>query len=444
MTETSLYVGAGDYQIVTGGKKINLTALLTTCTGVALYDRIAGVGGLCHILLPDSPGHDYSWAPKVYATSCLNLLLADLLKAGGKISRMEAVVAGGCLPFPCSRQDINLDIGGRTRECVNRFLACNNIPIAHSKTGGCFGMALNFDTSSWQATIKPINKDRGRTEKPPAAPDFSQIKKDIAHLRPIPQVALKILRLMADEDYQLSEIAGELSLDQVLSAKVISFCNSPFIGFPAKIDSIERAVLLLGESHLLEIILTTSLKDFYNQKEGSYSLIRGGLFRHSLVVASLIKIISNYNKKINKQAAYTAGLLHDIGKVVLDQYVSENISLFYDQDEGLASSLINREKELFGTDHHEMGHELAVVWGFPENIKEAISLHHEPARAEHEPELVHAVYLADILATGFLAETNIRVPDDNWFKESINRLGLDLPDIEQIISRVPWDKLDYL
>ncbi len=444
MTRKSIYVGAGDYKIITSSGKHNLLALLGTCTGVALYDRDAGLGGICHILLPDTPGHDYSWAPKVYATSCLTLMFNEMLQAGAAPAEMEAVVAGGSLPFPCSRQDINLDIGGRTRESVYQFLAYHGIPVTESKTGGCSGMTLTLAPPNWQATISLFEGLEEHTGIPPILPDKTRLRKEIIHLNPVPQIALKILRMFSEEDYQLSEIIRELRLDQVLSAKVISFCNTPYIGAPGRINSIERAALLLGETHLLEIILSTSMENFYNQKKGGYSLVRGGLYKHALATAHLAEIISRYNKNMDRHLAYTAGLLHDIGKVVLDQYVAENISLFYDQESCTTGGLIDKEQELFGTDHQETGHELARLWSLPAALEEAISLHHEPQQAHSNPDLVDTVYLANLLVSGVLAGTNLETPANCDSTGSLARLNLESPDLEEMISLMPWDKLSYL
>jgi len=436
-------VGAGDYLIASSEQQQLVEALLLTCVGVAIYDKVAGVGGLCHILLPDPPEQDNIWQPKSYASSCLALFVDDLLKNGAQFSRLEAVVAGGALGIPFSQYDLNLDIGGRTCECVYRFLKRHAIPVKKSETGGCFGMKICVNTATWHVKIMPFFRTDD-CAKQIAKPTPEKIRDAIINAKSIPQITIKLIRLMHGGNYDMQEIAEEVSRDQVLSAKVISYCNSAFISPHKKIDSIKRATLILGEIRLLEIVISTSLRDFFEKQEGGYSLLRGGLFKHSLAVACLTKVIARKINRLDVQTAYTAGLLHDIGKIVLDQYVAETRPMFYcNQREGVAD-LISIEQEAFATDHQKIGAELAVIWNLPENLGEAASLHHCPEKAEINAELVHAVYLADLLASWFMAGVEIEKINSANLAERMERIGLDLAVIPEIVGKTPWHELMYI
>ncbi|MBU4260834.1 MAG: HDOD domain-containing protein [Proteobacteria bacterium] len=436
-------VSAGDYLIESSGEHRFFEALLLTCVGVAIYDKISGVGGLCHILLPDSPGPESSWQPRSYASSCLALFVDDLLKSGAVHSRLEAVVAGGALGIPFSQYDLNLDIGGRICECVYRFLQAKAIPVRKSETGGCYGMKISLDTSNSHAKITPFFHPED-CAKQIIKPTPEKIRAAIINAKPIPQITIKLIRLLHGENYDMQEIAAEVSRDQVLSAKVISYCNSALISPHKKIDSITRATLILGEIRLLEIVISTSLQDFFEKQEGGYSLVRGGLFRHSLTVANLTKVIARKIPGQNVQAAYTAGLLHDIGKIVLDQYVAATRPMFYcSQREGVAD-LITVEQESFGTDHQKIGAELAVIWNLPENLGEAASLHHYPERAVINPELVHAVYIADLLASWFMAGVEIEKINTEKLAKRMGRIGFDVAVIPEIVGNVPWHEMMYI
>ncbi|MBU0968064.1 MAG: HDOD domain-containing protein [Proteobacteria bacterium] len=436
-------VSAGDYLIESSGESRIFEALLLTCVGVAIYDKISGVGGLCHILLPDSPGPENSWQPRSYASSCLSLFVEDLLKSGAELSKLEAVVAGGALGIPFSQYDMNLDIGGRTCECVYRFLKARAIPVKKSETGGCFGMKISINTATWLSTITPLfNPDDYAKEI--VKPTPQKIRAAIVNAKPIPQITIKLIRLMHEGDYDMREVTAELSCDQVLSAKVISYCNSALISPYRKIDSIARATMLLGEIRLLEIVISTSLQDFFEQQEGGYSLLRGGLFRHSLAVAHLTKVIARKIHGLDVQTAYTAGLLHDIGKIVLDQYVTVTRPMFYCNLRGGVADLISIEREAFATDHQKIGAELAAIWNLPENLGEAVSLHHQPEKAVIDPELVHAVYLADLLASWFMAGVEIEKINTGRLAQRMGRIGLDVSVIPEIVGNTPWYELMYI
>ncbi|MBI5558374.1 MAG: HDOD domain-containing protein [Deltaproteobacteria bacterium] len=436
-------VSAGDYLIESSGRQKTIEALLLTCVGVAIYDRSAGVGGLCHILLPDADGRDTAWQPKSYASSCLALFVDDLLKQGANARGLEAVVAGGALGLPFSRHDLNLDLGGRTCECVYRFLKRHAIPVKKSEAGGCFGMKIRLNCLTWQVEIEHFAQGE-LFPKEIIKPSPIQIRQAIITAKPIPQITLKLIRLLRSGNYDIAGIAQEVSRDQVLSAKVISYCNSAYLNMPEKIDSIERATLLLGEIRLLEIVIVSSLQAFFESQEGGYSLLRGGLFKHSLAVASLTKIIALRKLRNDVATAYTAGLLHDIGKVVLDQYVAESRPMFYNIADERGEDLISVEKEAFATDHQEIAKELAEIWNLPENLREAVSLHHCPEKATCSPELVHAVYIADLLASWFLAGVELEKINTVNLAARLRRIGLEVADIPSIVSQAPWNEFMYL
>lgn len=436
------FVPAGDYMLESSGKSMILETFLGTCVAVAIYDTDSNVGGLCHILLPDSDSHDDSWRPKCYASSALALFVDSLIKNGANQASVTAVVAGGSLGFPFSEHDLHLDIGGRITECVNQFLVRHNIPIIKSETGGCLGMKIRLNTSTWNVDIEQILPTPHTQPETISRPTESQIRDAIVHAKPIPQIALKLIRLLQNESYNLTEIIELFGHEQMLTAKVISYCNTAHIGSKIKIDSIERAVLILGELHLLEILISSSLNSFFDQMEGGYSLVRGGLFKHSLAVAHLAQVIAGKCKQIDPHIAYTAGLLHDIGKVVLDQYVALSKADFYNRDANANKELIHTEQNIFGTDHQKIGKELAKRWNIPENLSEVMSSHHFPENAKIDSDLLYAVYIADIIASWIMAGVELEsLCSTIGFEEKISHLNLKASDITDIIGQVEWNRI---
>lgn len=435
-------VPAGEYSLADNREKTTIAALLLSCVGVAIYDRVTGVGGLCHILLPDPPGNEKPWQPKCYASSSLALFVDDLLRRGADRDRLEAVVAGGALGLPFSRHDMDLDIGGRTADCVNLFLKRHNIPVVSSETGGCSGMKMCLHVPAWEVEVTQlVMGDHESTEI--KKPSRKEIRQAVIMAKPIPQIALKIIRLLQTGNYELATISRELRRDQVLSARVISFCNSAYIGLPGKIDSIERATLILGESRLLQLVISESLKVFFMKQEGGYSLIRGGLYKHALTVGLLTRAIAMAHPLLDEKTAYTAGLLHDIGKIVLDQYVAETRPMFYNLQAHPGQDMTAREKEVFGIDHQEIGRELAEIWNLPDNLRETVSTHHQPEKAGTSPELVHAVSLADLLASWFLTGMELEQIAPANLAHTLKCLHISGDDIQEIMGRVAWAELMY-
>ena len=110
--------------------------------------------------------------------------------------------------------------------------------------------------------MQPIEKQFSGHRKNFRRPTSREIRDVINNVRPIPQIALKITRMIHDDCYNMSEVANEIKQDQIISARVIRLCNSAFIGLKNKIDSIDRAAVILGEKLLLQLVISASLFRF--------------------------------------------------------------------------------------------------------------------------------------------------------------------------------------
>ncbi len=434
------YISAGDFAIEDTKEKL-LVALLGTCVGVALYDKENSIGGIIHLLLPEPSGTSTSWQPENYASMGLPYFIKKLRKSGA--DKLEAVVAGGSLLGPVSKQDMALNIGGRTTEIVSEILKEEDIPVIMSETGGIFGSNLTLSTKTWEAAIKPISPSVNTTDTKKFK-KISQLQLDeaINKTKPIPQIALKVINLIRDDDYNIKNLADEVSRDQVIGATVLKHSNSPVIGAKFKIDSIERALVLLGENHLLEIVISASVDAFYGEQEGGYSLMRGGMFLHALCVANIAKVISSFTGRAEPGTAYTAGLLHDIGKVVLDQYIARSLPQFYKDNSYGNIEIVSLEKKILGTDHQEAGLRLAEKWKLPKNLTDVIVFHHKPEQSSEHSELTHIVYLANIIASTFQAGLQIGSFDRELLPERIKKIGLSTEQLPVIIDRVPWGRIN--
>ena len=159
----------------------------------------------------------------------------------------------------------------------------------------------------------------------------------------------------------------------------------------------DHALVYLGQKNLMKFIISAAISAFFSQAGRGYSLCKGGMYHHAVGTAIIAEKIAEFTSKVDAALAYTAGLLHDIGKVVLDQFVEDASPLFYRHlfEEG-ANSVV-AEKSIFGIDHREAGEILPQQWSFPESLGESIKFHHSPEDAFQHKDLVHIVYLADLL-----------------------------------------------
>lgn len=429
-------VSSGSF-IISSKKNEILSAYLGTCVGVAIYDPVNGVGGLIHLLLaePTFEGNTMG-KPENYASTGLPMFIRDLYKNGAKKENLKAIVAGGVLVGPVSCMDINMDIGGRTTEVVERLLKEEGIPIAQMETGGFFSCRLSLNLSNWKSSIELISMPEEYPEIEFDKPTNAQLKRAMAGVRPIPQIVLKIIRMIQDENASMSDLAKEIRQEQVITAKVIRLCNTAFFRQSLKVDSIDRALLVLGEKRLLQLAISASMEDFFPGELMGYSLCKGGLFNHAVGTAVISERLAAVTGLVPEEIAYTAGLLHDIGKVALDQYMGLAYPLFYRKIQLGDESLINAEKEIFGATHTEIGGFLAEQWSMPEQIGEVIKFHHTPEQARFSPELTHIVYFADLILSRFMVGNELdRLNTDDFIKR-LDSIGMTPEQFPELIEKL--------
>lgn len=430
------YVSSGSFHL---GKSqpLILEATLGTCVGVALYDRMNGVGGMIHLMLAEPPISPGKFEPERYATTGLPVFYNSLLKAGASHKNLQACIAGGALVGPLKEYDLDFDIGGRLTEKVSAFLDEKKIYIKQSETGGLFTCVLQLNMHTWETTIEPVGFDKKIDGEKTDKPTEDGIIRSLKKLQPIPQVALKLLRLINEDDYDTATLTTEIRKDQVISGRTIKLCNSVYYRSNNKIESVDHAMVYLGQTLLIKFVISASINNFFNQIGRGYSLCKGGLYHHAVGTAIISEKLAERTKKENTALAYTAGLLHDIGKVVLDQFVQKAFPLFYRQVIQEEKELLEVEETLFGTNHIRTGNILAKKWSFPSSLTEAVTHHHTPEDAVKHKDLAHIVFLADLLMSRFHPGLEIDRLHTEALPERLAVLDLSFESIPEILNELP-------
>lgn len=437
----SEHIAAGHFK-ATPQSPLVLQAYLGTCLGVALYDAKRKAGGMIHILLPEPPGTSGTDTPEKYASTGIPMLIAQLIDMGCTPEDLKASIAGGALVGPVSRQDIGLDIGGRSADIAQDLFKAAGIEVIKSETGGFFTCTLELNMETGETEIKPAWEQKLTPTATFDPPTRQEIDQTIAGLKPIPQTALKILRMFQEGRHGITDITDELSQDQVLSAQTLKLCNSALFAGTIRIDTLKDAVLLLGKDMLVKTVITAAVNTYYNQAGTSgYSLCKGGLFFHAVGVGSTAELLAEKTGKADPKQAYTAGLLHDIGKVVLDQYIADSAPLMFRNLGKNKDSFIRSEKKILGITHCHAGSILAGNWQFSNALTQVVRHHHNPEAADDCRDLVDVVYMADLLMEKFFTGFDLEKMQTRSMEAVFKRLGLDSGSLPGLIDTIPLGAL---
>jgi putative nucleotidyltransferase with HDIG domain len=431
------HISAGSFH-VGSAQSIILEAYLGTCVGVALFDSDARVGGLAHFLLPEPVSVNADWQPEKYAASGMPVFLEALYKAGARSGSLRATLAGGALVGPVDDLDLNLDIGGRTAEAAERILRAEGIHIDRIETGGFFSCCIQMNLQDGACRIEPSGVAGMNAARPALLPAEGDIERAFDRLQPVPQAALKIMRLIDQEEYDTRLLASEVRHDQVLSARTLQLANSVMFATRHRIESIDHALMFLGVNLFMKFVVTAAVEAFYSQSESGYSLVRGGLYHHATGTGLVAERLARLTEAAKPGQAYTAGLLHDIGKVVLDQFVAGAAPLFYRRlIEEKTSDFTRAEQAVFGTTHTEVGHRLAQRWSFPDSLAAAIRWHHCPERSQTHTELSHIVFLANLIMSRFHSGLEIEAQDSGSLAARLQAVGLSLERLPAVVDSIP-------
>jgi len=226
--------------------------------------------------------------------------------------------------------------------------------------------------------------------------------RDIRSISTLPHAMTRIMAVAADESSSARDLSKEVRSDQALASKILKVVNSAYYGFYRKIANVNDAVVILGFKEIRSMCLALTVLDLFNVGENEH-FDRREFWRHSVITAVLAEMLAEPYAEEHPQA-FTAGLLHDLGRAVLDQFFPEEWKEVCLEVEQRQTYWLPVERELLGTDHAEVGFWLAERWDFPTNLTESIRYHHEPALAEAAPRLTGIIHLADLLSRRDLPE----------------------------------------
>lgn len=229
--------------------------------------------------------------------------------------------------------------------------------------------------------------------------DIVKLVQGVGGLVTLPDVFIRINRLVEDPNSNIADIAKAVSQDPSFTVRLLRVANSPFYGFASTIDTAAKAVSVIGTSQIRNLALSMSVaRTFAGLPNNLVSM--DNFWHHSLYCALTARILARQACKCDPEAVFTAGLLHDIGELIifnrLPGQAKESLLLVLDQVDDLP--VYQAERQVIGFDHAQVGGELARQWHLPPLLEECIAYHHSIGEAQRYPRETALVHLANILA----------------------------------------------
>jgi len=230
------------------------------------------------------------------------------------------------------------------------------------------------------------------------AEHLRRISQSLLNLPTLPTLAARLLELVDNPTTNAATLAQFVSQDQVITARLLKMGNSAYYGLGREITSVHQAVVMLGFDMVREISLSVSVINAFRSAKGMDGFDISGFWDHSSAVGVVARKIAKGWIPHHASEAFTAGLLHDIGKVVLIQYLPDEFSQALQIAKEQGRELFDVEREIFGTDHGQIGSWLAQRWKLPKPLSDAMEFHHELGRSPAgSRDLVAIVQLSDLL-----------------------------------------------
>lgn len=262
--------------------------------------------------------------------------------------------------------------------------------------------------------------------------DLVQLQRRIAQLPALPRAAAEALAMLRDESAGTDECARCIGHDQALTARVLRLANSAFYGVPGRVGSVNSAIQMLGKRTLRAALTTVALSGQFNaiRCEGFHFK---AFWRHAIGTAIAAEAIARA-RVLDEETAFTAGLLHDIGRLALAAHFPRETAAALELVRTRDVSWLEAEQQALSTDHAAIGASIASHWHFPAAVQAAIAAHHRPPHGAGEAAMADVIHVADAMvhALDLAAEASEAVPDVE--PQAWQRVGLAGDQVMQLFQ----------
>jgi putative nucleotidyltransferase with HDIG domain len=288
--------------------------------------------------------------------------------------------------------------------------------------------------------VHPVSMRTGSRDKSAANPTRP---KGGIHLKPIelilgeiklpafPQVLLELMRVINDPKCSSGDIAEVIRLDMSLASHLLRLVNSAYYNFPFTIDTVDRAVTLIGTKEITTLAFSSSFLNIFEKGDTFFDM--EAFWKHSISCSIASRTLAKRAQKGTPERYFVAGLLHDIGRLVLATYTPDLWQEISQQEEGQEALPYDREEALIGFDHGQFGGALLAQWNFPNTLVRAVKYHHSPQWSGEFDEAI-TVHVADIVVNALGMGWDVWSFVPPLSPEAWERFGPETIDVDDIVG----------
>lgn len=221
--------------------------------------------------------------------------------------------------------------------------------------------------------------------------------KNVSQLYSLPHFYSRLNEAILDPFSELQDLANILSDDAVVCARILRLANSAMYSFPSKIDTITRAITIIGTKQLGDLVLATGVIELFRNVPKE-AVDMDSFWRHSIATGICARVISTYQREDNVERYYLMGLLHDIGRLIMFIQIPEQINEHIQFCKKNNTLLHLQEKQGFGFDHSDVGQLLLKSWNIPQSIEETVGYQHYPMSSAKFSKEASVIHFSDVVA----------------------------------------------
>lgn len=245
---------------------------------------------------------------------------------------------------------------------------------------------------------------------------------------------IELFKVINDPASSANDLVNIIEKDPPLTARILRMVNSAYYGIGKRINAIKQAVVRLGFNTVKELALTQKVCQLYEEGDEVGTFSRKGLWKHSMAVALIGKLIYRREYRDRGDSIYTAGVLHDLGIILIDQFLHEKFKIIITERNKKYSNLLEAERHVLGFDHPTLGRELGKDWGFPPELVEGIGSHHNFIMTPNKyARFCKTLFIADYVAQkDMIGFSDTPTMGEKLFQSSLEDLELDIDAIHLI------------